>query len=92
VYSHSYASKFKNDSQGNLASEFFEIVRRRAAEPEFKIVPLSLENYRNIGTGIPWIEIGFTDGQPPMVGPPLRGASVEQIKSAVDEVIRALAT
>lgn len=90
VYSHVYASKFKNESQGNLASEVFEMIRRRATDTMFKIVPLSLESYRNIGSGFPWIELGFDQGQPPMVGPPLRNATANQIVSAVTEVVRTI--
>jgi hypothetical protein len=90
VYSQSYANKFKNDPQGNLAGEVYEMIRRCASDGGFRIVPVSLEHYHSIGSGFPWLELGFSDGHPPMVGPPLRNATEDQVRSAVDELIKTL--
>jgi len=91
LYSLNYANKFKHQPQGNLASEVYEmIIRKRQAGEQFKIVPLTIENYSTIGVSLPWLELGFEDGQPPMFGHPLKNATDEQIMMSVDALLAAL--
>jgi HD superfamily phosphohydrolase len=90
LYSSNYAGKFRNEPNGALAAECFAMTRRYAEDPSFKIIPLSLENYRNIGPAFPWPEIGFAEGGQPMVGPALRNAPNDTISAAIDHVIKGL--
>lgn len=77
--------KRTQDPNGNIYAELVALGRRLRPD---NIVVLSLDSLKDYGPEIkngPWTLLGFRE--PPYLGPPIRGASIEVLGNAVDAAL-----
>jgi hypothetical protein len=84
LFSKSYLRK-TFDPNGNIYAELVALGRR---VPTARVVPLSLDSREDYGAELqrgPWTLLGFAE--PPYLGAPLRGATIDTISAAVDAAL-----
>lgn len=84
LYSTAYAAKAKDLPNENLNAEVLEMTFRKRDDPDFRIIPLSTVPFSQMKDGLPWRNLGFDDGQVPMVGDPINADSPDTIREALD--------
>ena len=84
LFSPAFADRFKHAPDGNLAAEVHAMIKRKASQPSFPILPLSTVAFSEMQDRLPWRDLGFADGQVPMVGKPLQEPLVDLVRHAVD--------
>jgi hypothetical protein len=85
LFSPAFADRFKS-MQGNLSAEVLAMVKRKASEPNFPILTLSTVAFSEMQDCLPWRDLGFSDGQVPMVGRPLQDPLVDNVRHAIDMI------
>jgi HD superfamily phosphohydrolase len=87
VASVSYAMRYRDMPDGNIAKEIFTMSRRVGSD-RLPVVVLSADPYHEVESRLPWSALGFDSA--PFLGMPLRDASQQQMANAIDEVLIAI--
>jgi hypothetical protein len=85
LYSPAYAARAKEHPNENLNAEVLEMGARKRADRDFRIIPLSTVPFNQMKDGLAWRNLGFEDGQVPMVGDPIDADTPDAIREALDK-------
>jgi hypothetical protein len=88
VASKAYGDRYQLMPQGNIAAEVFEMSRRWIASNPRPIVVVGVDEYTAFKETLPWNQLGFDDV--PYTGHPLREASDDDLKDALEAGLRRL--
>lgn len=87
IASLNYVSRYRDDPDGYVMTEVFEMSNRRSRDPNFPVVVLSGDEMQAIKE-FPWRRLGFDEA--PYVGRPLRNAAQPEVNDAVAEALTAI--